>query len=331
MSDATLLRAEWLPRYGAQAWGLMSLIREIENRLAGYLQRGYIRGSTHPSVGMEAVAVGVSLNLQAADLITSTHRGHGHCLAKGAEPERVLAELFGRSSGYCGGKGGSMHLAARELGILGTNGIVGASVGLATGAALAARQRATGRVAAAYFGEGGINQGIFHEALNLAAIWKLPCIYVCENNHYAQSSPVEEMASVRDLSIRAHAYGIPGVNVDGMDVYAVWTAAHEAVARAQRGEGPTLIIADTYRFLGHMVGDTEMYRSATERDSWKGRDPITRLETELINAGVASDRSLNEMQGAIAACVDVAERNALAAPEPAPEEAYQGVYGGVSP
>lgn len=320
----------WLAQYGIDAWERMSTIREIESRLAAYAKQGYIRGSTHPAIGMEAVAVGVSLALHQTDVIASTHRGHAHCLAKGADPQRLLAELFGRATGYCGGKGGSMHLAVRELGILGTNGIVGASIGLATGAALAARQQHSDEVVVAYFGDGALNQGIFHEALNLAAIWRLPCIYVCENNHYAQSAPVEEMISISDLACRAQAYGMPGVNVDGMDIYAVWSVAQVAILRARHAEGPTLLVADTYRFLGHMVGDTEIYRTDEERAAWRRRDPIAHLEADLRTAGLVDNATLDARRSEIVHCVDQAEQVALSASKPSVHTAYTDVYGGNS-
>lgn len=328
MTDpAPLKRSDWCEHYGHKSLRTMMLIRELEKRLEDYAKRGLIRGTTHPSVGMEAVAVGVSLHLTPADKITSTHRGHGHCLAKGAQPYPLIAELFGRSTGYSKGKGGSMHVAARDLGILGTNGVVGASIGLATGAALAARLRRSQDIAVAFFGDGAINQGIFHEALNLAAIWKLPCVYVCENNHYAQSSAVEEMSGIRDLSARAQAYGIPGLSVDGMDVYRVWETSHTAISRARRGEGPTLIVADTYRFLGHHVGDTEIYRTAQERDSWKTRDPILRLERELLAGGFLTGESLGDLRLDVARVIDEAEAAAVADPTPPTEAAYADVYG----
>lgn len=320
-------RSSWCEQFGRKSLRTMMLIRELETRLEDYAKRGLIRGTTHPSVGMEAVAVGVTLHLTPADKITSTHRGHGHCLAKGAHPGRLVAELFGRSTGYSKGKGGSMHVAARDLGILGTNGVVGASIGLATGAALAARLQRSQDVAVAFFGDGAINQGIFHEALNLASIWNLPCVYVCENNHYAQSSAVEEMSSIRDLSARAQGYGIPGLSVDGMDVYRVWEASHMAVSRARSGKGPTLIVADTYRFLGHHVGDTEIYRTAGERDSWKTRDPILRLERELLAGGLLTEDSLGEIRLDVARVIDDAEAAAVVDPMPVAEAAYADVYG----
>jgi acetoin:2,6-dichlorophenolindophenol oxidoreductase subunit alpha len=305
----------------------MGVIREFESRLAGYATEGLIQGSTHPSVGMEAVAVGVCGALRRDDVIASTHRGHGHCLAKGAAPDRLLAEILGRRTGYSLGKGGSMHAASAELGILGTNGIVGASIGIATGAALAFTLRREDRVAVAFFGDGATNQGLFHEALNLAAIWSLPCVFVCENNHFAQSAAIEEMVAVDRLSRRADAYGMPGVDVDGMDVRAVAGAAADAVARAREGGGPTLLVADTWRFLGHMVGDTEIYRTAEQSDPWRAKDPIVRLAGELVGAGAATREQVDDTLAAARAEVDSAEATARAAAAPDRSAAFDDVYG----
>jgi TPP-dependent pyruvate/acetoin dehydrogenase alpha subunit len=324
--DPALGRNEWLRRHGMAALERMRTIREVESRLTGYVQEGLIKGSTHPSVGMEAVAVGVALCLEPADTVASTHRGHGHCLAKGAEPPGLLAELFGRSTGYCGGKGGSMHLASRSLGLLGTNGIVGASIGIATGAALAAKLADSSVVAVAFFGDGAINQGIFHEALNLASIWSLPVLYVCENNQYAQSAPIAEMAAVADLTDRAASYAIPGERVDGMDVSAVWQAAARAVARARDGRGPTLLVAETWRYLGHMVGDTEIYRTPAETEPWRERDPIAQLERWLLELGIPA-AELERRAATVKAAVDDAEAAAKASPVPALATAFTDVYG----
>lgn len=317
----------WLRRHGLAAFERMSTIRELERRLEGYMREGLIQGSTHPSVGMEAVAVGVCSALRAQDTIASTHRGHGHCLARDAAPDRLLSEIFGRAHGYCAGKGGSMHAAVAGLGILGTNGIVGASIGIATGAALSARLAGDGRVAVAFFGDGAINQGIFHEALNLASIWALPCVYVCENNQYAQSAPIAEMVNIGRLADRATAYGIPGIAVDGMDVAAVHAAAEAAVARARGGDGPTLLVADTWRYLGHMVGDTEIYRTDEDADPWRERDPIARLGRELVAAGVADRARLDACSRTARQVVDDAERAARAAPPPQRRLAFSDVYG----
>ena len=320
-------RSVWLNENGLAAYHLMLTIRDFELRLSGYQSEGLIPGSTHPSVGMEAIAVGVSLGLRKDDTIASTHRGHAHCLAKGADAGRILAEIFGRAAGYCSGKGGSMHIAARSIGILGTNGVVGASIGLATGAALASKQRLDGSVAVAYFGDGAINEGIFHEALNLAALWRLPCVYVCENNHFAQSSRVEDMVSVADLSLRATSYDIPGVNVDGMDVVAVAESANHAFDLARSGHGPTLIVADTYRYLGHMVGDTEIYRSKEEVAAWMPRDPLVRLETELRTQGLLNDSWLAEERATVDNMLKDADRFARSAPWPDTADALAQVYG----
>jgi TPP-dependent pyruvate/acetoin dehydrogenase alpha subunit len=327
MTQTEPSRTDWLRTSGVAALEAMLLIRELDGRLDTYVDRRLINGSTHPYVGMEAVAVGVSLCLEPRDCIVSTHRGHGHCLARGAEPSRLLAELFGRSSGYCQGKGGSMHVASKELGILGTNGIVGASIGLATGAALAAKLASDASVSVAFFGDGAVNQGIFHEALNLAAIWTLPCLYVCENNHYAQSAAIEQMVAIPDLARRADSYGIPAVSVDGMDVFAVWRAANSAVARARAGAGPTLLVADTWRYLGHMVGDTEIYRSSEIKDPWSKRDPIEALEAELIDQCVIDADDAQRARDDAAQRVDAAEREAIASDVAPTAVAFQGVYG----
>jgi pyruvate dehydrogenase E1 component alpha subunit len=313
-------------RLGRQALNLMQVIREFESRLAAYAKEGLIRGSTHPGVGMEAVAVGVAMGLRTDDTIASTHRGHAHCLAKGADPGRLLAEIFGRSDGYCGGKGGSMHAGVAAYGILGTNGIVGAGIGIATGAALAAQLAGRDSVSVAFFGDGAINQGIFHESLNLAAIWSLPAIYVCENNHYAQSAALRDMVVNADLAARAAGYAVPSLAVDGMDVAAVYRAAGSAVDRARGGQGPTLIVADTYRYLGHMVGDTEIYRDAAEVDRWRARDPIPRLTTELVERGLMEPDAVKTAERAAVQLVDQAEVFARRSAAPAPSTAYLDVY-----
>jgi TPP-dependent pyruvate/acetoin dehydrogenase alpha subunit len=312
---------------GRAALELMLLIREVEQRLDGYGQEKLIRGSAHPAVGMEAVAVGVSMALQASDAIASTHRGHAHCLARGADPGRLLAEIFGRRDGYCGGKGGSMHIGVQELGILGTNGIVGASIGIATGAALASQLADDGAVAVAYFGDGAINQGLFHESMNLAAVWSLPVVFVCENNQYAQSARLSDMVCNTDLASRGAPYGVVATAVDGMDVLAMHQVATAAVTRAREGGGPTLIVADTYRFLGHMIADTQIYREATEVDGWRSRDPIEHLARVLTADGM-TDTELANLRRAARDRVDVAEVFARASPPPEAALAHHDVYGG---
>lgn len=310
---------------GVAALEAMTAIREFESRLPGYSKDGLIRGSTHPSVGMEAIAVGVSRALRPSDSIASNHRGHAHCLAKGADAGRTLAEILGRRDGYCGGKGGSMHIGVKELGILGTNGIVGAGIGLATGAALAAQLQESGDVAVAYFGDGASNQGVLAESFNLAAIWKLPVIFVCENNHFAQSATLEEMVAQPELRRRGEAYGVPSFDVDGMDVEAVANAAAEAVVRARSGAGPSFLVADTYRYLGHMADDTEIYRTREQVEAWKDRDPIAKLAARLIENAVLTQQGIDAIAQKATAQVDAAEAFAKASPYPETAEAFTQV------
>ncbi|HSB73029.1 MAG TPA: thiamine pyrophosphate-dependent dehydrogenase E1 component subunit alpha [Candidatus Methylomirabilis sp.] len=259
----------------------MLRIRLFEERVDELVLTGQIHGTTHLYVGMEAVATGVCSALQPEDYITSTHRGHGHCIAKGADLGRMMAELLGKETGYCKGKGGSMHIADLEQGNLGATGIVGSGIPIATGAALALQMRKERRVVACFFGDGAANQGVFHESLNLAAIWKLPTIYVCENNQYAMSGPSREMFAVPKIADRAAAYGIPGVTVDGNDVLAVHRAAQDSAARARRGDGPTLLTCETYRWKGHSRSDANRYRTKEEIAEWQKRCPIARFRGSL--------------------------------------------------
>lgn len=305
---------------------LMAKIREFEDRMPVLSEEGLIRGSTHPSVGMEAVAVGVSLALEDRDAISSNHRGHAHTLAKGADFARTMAEILGRADGYCGGKGGSMHIGVKEVGVLGTNGIVGAGIGLATGSALASKMSGDGSVAVAYFGDGAANQGVLAEAFNLAAIWKLPVVFVCENNRYAQSAAFDEMTAQTDLTRRGEAYGVPSVQVDGMDLQSVNEAAQAAVDRARNGEGPSFITADTYRYLGHMAGDTEIYRDAKEVQEWRDRDPIALLASRLLKDGTLTESALEAMQEEVQNEIKQAEQFARKSPYPDTATAFADVY-----
>jgi len=314
--DLKTVEAFDLTTDGPPALALANTIREFESRLPGYSKEGLIRGSTHPSVGMEAIAVGVSRVLRTTDNIASNHRGHAHCIAKGANLGRMLAEILGRRDGYCSGKGGSMHIGVKELGILGTNGIVGAGIGLATGAALGAQMRQTGDVAIAYFGDGASNQGVLAESFNLASIWHLPVVYICENNHFAQSATLEKMVAQQELRLRGEAYGVPSVDVDGMDVEAVSNAALVAVDRARAGDGPTFIVADTYRFLGHMAEDTEIYRTPEQVNRWRDRDPIVQLTHRLLEQHVLTKENVDDIKAAAVAAVDAAEVFAKASPYP---------------
>ena len=312
--------------HGLAGLNRMAMIREFESRMPRLSDEGLIRGSTHPSVGMEAVAVGVSLALGPQDSITSNHRGHAHCLARGSDPRRTMAEILGRVDGYGKGRGGSMHIGVKELGILGTNGIVGAGIGLAVGAALAARLQDDGGVSVAYFGDGASNQGVLAEALNLAAIWSLPVIFVCENNHYAQSASIERMVAQPDLSRRGEAYGVTSVNVNGMHLAEVYEAAAAAVERGRSGAGPTMIVADTYRYLGHMAGDTEIYRSSDEVARWKENDPITHLAASLRRLDVIDDSALDTIASQARQLVDEAETFARNSPFPDQSLATSDVY-----
>ncbi|WP_211236554.1 thiamine pyrophosphate-dependent dehydrogenase E1 component subunit alpha [Arthrobacter castelli] len=313
-------------RQGLSGLKTMAMIRAFESRMPVLSEERLIRGSTHPSAGMEAVATGVSLALGPQDSIASNHRGHAHCLARGSDPGRTMAEILGRRDGYGGGKGGSMHIGVAELGILGTNGIVGAGIGLATGAALAAQMQGSDAVSVVYFGDGAANQGVLAEALNLAAIWKLPVLFVCENNHYAQSASIEEMIAQPDLKQRGLAYGVPSVDVDGMSLGDTFTAAAEGVERARSGSGPTLIIADTYRYLGHMAGDTEIYRNQVEVEQWQAKDPIARLVSQLLEAGVITTSDWEDIQEEASRVVQEAEEFARNSPFPDASDATQDVY-----
>ncbi len=279
---------------------VMRTIRRFEQRSTTLFGENKIWGTIHSYAGEEAIAAGVCAHLRDDDWITSTHRGHGHCIAKRAELGRMFAELLGRETGYCRGRGGSMHIADTSKGNLGANGIVGGGIPIATGAALTARQLGTDQVAVSFFGDGAANQGTFHESLNIAAIWKLPVIYVCENNQYAESFPVKKAFAIDDISKRAESYGMPGVRVDGRDVRAVYGAAGEASARARRGEGPTLLVAESYRHEGHYYGDPRKYQTKDEIEGWKTQhDPVADARAWITADGLASAAELDAIDRAI--------------------------------
>ncbi|MCW5860198.1 MAG: thiamine pyrophosphate-dependent dehydrogenase E1 component subunit alpha, partial [Caldilineales bacterium] len=277
--------------------------------------------------GQEATAVGACAVLNPDDVITSTHRGHGHLIAKGGDPKYMMAELAARSDGYCGGKGGSLHMTDFDLGILGANGIVAGGIPVAVGAALAFQMRGEERVALAFFGDGAVNEGAFHEAANLAGLWKLPVIFFCENNLYGEGTPQHKQAPVPDLSIRAASYGFPGLIVDGNDVLAVYEATSQAAARARAGDGPTFVEGKTYRHRGHYEGDPMVYRTREELEFWKQRDPLTRLRYQLLSDGLAGETDLDAIAAAIKQEMDEAVAFAIASPAPAPNTALTGVYG----
>ncbi len=305
----------------------MVKVREFELRAINERRTGLIPGFIHSCVGQEATAVGACAALNQDDVISSTHRGHGHLVAKGGEPKYMMAELAARSTGYCGGKGGSLHMTDFDLGILGANGIVAGGIPMAVGAALAFHMRGESRVALSFFGDGAVNEGSFHEAANLAGLWKLPIIFLCENNLYGEGTPQSKQAPVEDLSIRAEGYAFPGVIVDGNDVIAVYEATQEAVGRARSGEGPTFVEAKTYRHRGHYEGDPMIYRSKDELATWKARDPIPRLREQLLEGGTATEEEISAVEDEIQVLLDEAVTFASESPEPLPEMAMAGVYG----
>ena len=304
----------------------MVTIRSFEQKLQELSKRGILRGSIHFCIGQEAVAAGVCAALEPTDVITSTHRGHGHAIAKGARVRFMFAELLGKATGYCKGKGGSMHIADLDLGHLGANGIVGGGMPIATGAALGFQQLGLPRVVAAFFGDGAINEGTFHESLNLAALWRLPVVFVCENNQFGMTTPLAEASSQPDLAKRAVAYKIPGVKADGMDVREARRVASEAVQRARAGDGPTLISMETYRFEGHYVGDPVVYRTKEETEAWRARDPIVRQREYLLQAGLVTQAELDRIAADIAREMEEGVLFALNSPDPDPSELFTDVY-----
>ncbi|TMF91008.1 MAG: thiamine pyrophosphate-dependent dehydrogenase E1 component subunit alpha [Chloroflexi bacterium] len=305
----------------------MMLIRAFDSLLPDLYTRGLIRGSSHAAIGQEAVAVGACAALAADDYITSTHRGHGHTIAKGGDVNRMMAELMGREDGYCRGKGGSMHIADFSIGMLGANGIVGGGFGIAAGAALSARLRKSGQVALCFFGDGAINQSSFHGVANLAGIWKLPLILLCEDNRFAMSGRAEQMIAGGDPVKRAQAYGFPGVSVDGMDVLAVRAAVAEARVRALAGDGPTLVVAACYRFQGHFSGDTQSYRSKEEMAPWLERDPIPAFRSRLLAEGGLTEAEADALEEEVATSIAEALEFAQASPWPEAAEAWEDVDG----
>lgn len=305
----------------------MVRIRTFEETAAQIYRAGELPGFLHLSVGQEAVAVGACAHLGPDDVIASTHRGHGHVIAKGARLDRMMAELYGKTTGYCRGKGGSMHIADLDLGILGANGIVGGGLPIAVGAALAFRLRGEPRLALAFFGDGATNVGPFHEALNLAAVWQLPCVFVCENNQYAESTPRRVHQRVGDIATRAVAYDMPGAVADGMDVFAVHAAVGEAVARARRGEGPTLVEARTYRFSGHHLGDPgTSYRTREEVEEHRRRDPIALFRQKVLAEGAVAPAELDAVEREVAAEIEAAVRFGRESPLPSPASVLDDIY-----
>jgi TPP-dependent pyruvate/acetoin dehydrogenase alpha subunit len=305
----------------------MQTIRRFEERASDDFQAGAIYGVVHCYIGQEAVAVGVCATLNRDDQIISTHRGHGHCIAKGADLNRMMAELYGKQTGYCKGKGGSMHIADFGIGMLGANGIVAGGIPILTGAGLAAQIEGKGRVAVSFFGDGAASAGPFHESINIAALWKLPVIYVCENNSYGVNMPVAEAVAVKDVADRATAYGIPGVVVDGNDVLAVYEVAEAAVKRARAGQGPTLIECKTYRWRGHTeITGTPDRRPPEEVEEWKQRDPIARFATRLKERSLLTEDGWKKMDEEILKSIEDAVAFAQASPFPGLDTAVADVF-----
>ena len=304
----------------------MNKIRKFEEKALHLFETNKLRGSVHLCIGQEATPATVCELLNPDDYIASTHRGHGHCIAKGADVRLALAELMGRATGYCKGRGGSMHIADVDAGNLGANAIVGGGIPIAVGAALASKMQKNGKIAVSFFGDSATNEGVFHEALNFAAVWKLPVVFVCENNGFGISVPQWESTAVKDLSVRAASYNIPGVTVDGNDVLAIAEAFAKAAERARAGEGPTLIECKTYRWMGHWTGDPQPYRTREEVEEWKKKCPIKRLREYLLENGMATAEELDAMEKKASDLADEAEEFALNSPEPDPAHVLDDVF-----
>ncbi len=300
-------------------------IRRFEEKVYDLFAQNLIPGTMHLYIGEEAVALGVCAALDPHDFITSTHRGHGHCIAKGASLKKMMAELFGRRTGYCKGKGGSMHITDKSIGMLGANAVVGGAIPIAVGAGLSCKLKYPERVAACFFGDGASNQGTFHEGVNMAAVWDLPVIFVCENNLYAMGTRQSIVMKIQNIAERAAGYGIPGVTVDGNDVIAVYGAAKEAVSRARKGEGPTLLECKTYRHKGHSRFDPAKYRPESEVTEWLARDPLVVLRKKLLNKGVPEE-FFQKVEEQVSKEIEEAVEFAQSSPFPEPEEALDDVW-----
>ena len=307
----------------------LNRIRFFEEAMLEQTYKGNSMGVTHPSDGQEAVPTGICAHLTEKDWIGSTHRGHGHCIAKGLETKKMMAEIMGKFTGNCKGKGGSMHIADFSKGMLGANAIVGASIPLAVGAALTAKYQGKEKdsIGVAFFGDGASSQGVLHESMNLASIWKLPVIFACENNQYAEATPAWYAVSIDDIADRAASYNIPGVIVDGMDVFAVYDAAEQAVKRAREGKGPTLLELKTYRYHGHFHADQpEKYRTSEEENSWKKRDCIINFEKRVIKQKLFDKKRLDSIKKKIQKEIEDAVEFGLSSPLPPEETLYDDVY-----
>ena len=310
---------EWMYRY-------LTLLREFDERVQRNFLSGKIAGAIHVYCGEEAVAVGVCAQLRKDDYVTGTHRSHGHCLAKGIDPKAIMAELYGKITGICKGKGGSMHIAAPELGMLGANGIVAAGLPIACGAALSAKFRKSDQIAVAFFGDGSSNAGAVHESLNLAAMLDLPVVFVLENNGYADATRIGYVSRIENLSERSRGYGLPGVTVDGSDVFEVFEAAGEAIARARKDRIPTLLECKTYRYYGHFVGDAGLYRCQEEIEQHRKNDCILGFERRVLKEGWLDQSVLDQIKRESVKLVDEAIAFAEASADPRPEDCLSDVY-----
>lgn len=305
----------------------MWLIRYFDEKVDEFFARGMIHGTTHLAVGQEATAAGACFVLEEKDKITSTHRGHGHCIAKGADVNRMMAELFAKETGYCRGKGGSMHIADVDKGNLGANGIVGGGIPIAVGAALTSKMKNLGFVVLCFFGDGASNEGSFHEAINLASIWQLPVVFFCENNQYGMSGPIKEMVNIEHIAERSASYGIPGKIIEGNDLFSVIETTKEAVDRARRGEGPTLIEAKTYRWKGHSKSDAKKYRTKDEEMEWRtNKDPIKFCAEVLIKEEIVEEKELKALQEKAKREIEQSVVYAEKSPEPSIETLEEDVY-----
>jgi len=309
-----------------QMYRKMLEIRFFEEKVYELYGQNLVPGTIHLYAGEEAIAVGVCAHLRNDDYIVSTHRGHGHCIAKGARLDKTMAEILGKKTGYCKGKGGSMHIADFSIGMLGATAVVGAGIPIATGAGLSIKLRGTDQVVACFFGDGASNQGTFHEGINLAAVWSLPVLFVCENNMYAMGTRQSQVMLIENVADRAQAYGIPGVVVDGNDVLTVYEATKKAVERARAGKGPTLIECKTYRHKGHSRFDPATYRPKEEVGEWLKKDPIVRFRTRLSEMQVLTEEETKKIEKEVVDAIDVAVKFAIESPYPAPEEALEDVY-----
>ena len=304
----------------------MYKIRKFEETTVKYYAAGLIPGFVHIYMGEEAIATGACAALVKSDYVTGTHRGHGHIIAKGANIKLMMAELFGKKTGYCKGKGGSMHICDFSLGIMGSNGIVGAGHNIAAGVGFALKMKNEGQVVVCFFGDGATNRGTFHESLNMASVFKLPIIYMCENNYYGISASTKEIMNIKDIAVRASSYGIPGIEIDGNDVEAVYNTTKSAVALARTGGGPALIVARTWRQRGHWEGDPDIYRTSEQRQEGLKKDPIILFPESLISRGLASKSEIEVIQKRVSDEIIAAVEFAKQSPNPDPEDLFTDVY-----